>query len=176
MKRYYKIIDGETVFAGSSIILNDMRIFNPSHEQYLQAGYQEWEEPEVVPYVPTLQNAIDTKVSDIFQYDASDEVNSFVINEQSGWIDRNTRVALLHALDVVEQNGGTIYTVWFNETPLLLPISTIKSFLNNLELYAIQALNVTNQHIMQVRQLQTVQEVENFDITQGYPQKINLTI
>ena len=30
MKRYYKIIDEEKVYAGSSIILDDMRIFNPT--------------------------------------------------------------------------------------------------------------------------------------------------
>jgi len=32
MKKYYKLIDGEPVFAGSNIVLGDMRIFNPSHE------------------------------------------------------------------------------------------------------------------------------------------------
>jgi len=47
--------------------------------------------------------------------------------------------------------GGTTYTVWFNETPLLLGIKTIKDFLVSLELYAIEALNVTNRHIAEVR-------------------------
>ena len=176
MKKYYKLIDGEPAFAGSSIILNDSRIFNPSHDQYLEAGYQEWIEPEIVPYVPTLQDVINTKISDILQYDTSDQVNSFTINGQSGWIERNTRVALLHALDVVEQSGGNIYTVWFNEIPLTLDIATIKQFLSALELYAIEALNVTNQHILQVKQLQSIEEVENFDITQGYPNKIELNL
>ena len=176
MKQYYKVIDGQNVFAGSSIVLNNLRIFNPTEEQLVQAGYQEWIEPESVPYVPTLQDAINTKISDILQYDSSESVNSFNINGQSGWIDRNTRVALLHALDVVEQNGGTTYTVWFNEMPLTLPVSVIKNFLNNLELYAIEALNVTNRHILEVKQLQTIEEVEAYDITVGYPQILDIIL
>lgn len=176
MKKYYKLVDGEPAFAGSSIILNDSRIFNPSHKQYLEAGYQEWIEPEITPYVPTLQDVINIKISDILQYDTSEEVNSFTINGEVGWIDRNTRVALLHALDVVEQSGGTTYTVWFNDNPLTLNIFTIKQFLTALELYAIEALNVTNSHIREVKQLQSIQEVENYDITLGYPEKINLNL
>lgn len=176
MKRYYKIIDEEKVYAGSSIILGDMRVFNPSEQQLVEAGYQEETEPEVIPYVPTLSEVINNKVEEIKKYDTSEDVNSFSINGESGWIDRNTRVALLHALDVVEQSGGTTYTVWFNDNPLTLDITTIKQFLTSLELYAIEALNVTNTHIREVKQLQSIQEVENYDITLGYPEKINLNL
>lgn len=176
MKRYYKIINGEKVYAGSSIILDDMRIFNPTEAQLLEAGYEEDSEPEVTPYIPTLEDVITSKIGEINEYDVSENVNSFSINGESGWIDRNTRVALLHALDVVEQSGGTTYTVWFNDNPLTLDITTIKQFLTSLELYAIEALNVTNTHIREVKQLQSIQEVENYDITLGYPQKINLNL
>jgi hypothetical protein len=102
MKRYYKIIDGERVYCGSSIILEDMRIFNPTTQQLLEAGYVEEDEPEITPYVMTLEDAINAKISEIQSYDTSENVNSFSIDGVSGWIDRNTRVALLHAIDVVE--------------------------------------------------------------------------
>ena len=49
MKEYYKIVDGKTVFYYNSIILNDMRIFNPTKEQLFEAGYQEWVPPVVEP-------------------------------------------------------------------------------------------------------------------------------
>lgn len=176
MKRYYKIINGNTVFAETSIVLDDMRIFNPTEEQLIAAGYQEWVEPIIPPYTPTLGDIIASKVDEINEYDVSENVNSFTLNGESGWIDRNTRVALLHAVDVVEQNGGTEYTVWFNEQPMTLPTSVIKQFLNSLELYAISAFNVTNRHIMKVRQLQTIEEVENYDYTRGYPEKVVVDI
>ena len=176
MKKYYKIIDGKTVFAGNNIVLDDMRIFNPTEEQLIAAGYQEWIEPEPQPYVPTLNDVIVSKISEINEYDTSENVNSFTINGVSGWIDRNTRVALLHAIDVVSENGGTEYTVWFEGVPMTLPIQTIKEFLNALELYAIGAFNVTNRHIMNVKQLQTIEEVENYDFTRGYPEKVVVDI
>lgn len=178
MKRYYNNTtkewynDGQTltrktkdgVFAGI-----------PNVELLLEWGFEEWHEPE-----PTqeelLERAKYIKIDEIEAYDTSEEVNSFTINGESGWIDRNTRVALLHALDVVEQSGGTTYTVWFNDNPLTLYITTIKQFLTSLELYAIEALNVTNSHIREVKQLQSIQEVENYDITSGYPEKINLNL
>ena len=176
MKQYYKIINGVETFAGNSIILNDMRIFNPTEEQLIEAGYQEWVEPEIEPYVPSLEEAISNKVYEINEYDTSDQVNSFTINGISGWIDRNTRVALLHAIDVVEQSGGNEYTVWFNDVPMTLPINVIKQFLNALELYAIGAFNVTNRHIMNVKKLETVEEVENYDFTRGYPEKVSIEV
>ena len=176
MKQYYKIINGVETFAGNSIILNDMRIFNPTEEQLIEAGYQEWVEPEIEPYVPSLEEVISNKVYEINEYDTSDQVNSFTINGISGWIDRNTRVALLHAIDVVEQSGGNEYTVWFNDVPMTLPINVIKQFLNALELYAIGAFNVTNRHIMNVKKLETVEEVENYDFTRGYPEKVSIEV
>lgn len=176
MKKYYKIINEKVAFYRDPLITDGMQIYNPSEELLLKEGYQEWIEPEVTPYTPTLQESIDNKIQDILDYDSSEEVNSFSINGNSGWIDRNTRVALLHALDVVEQSGGTTYTVWFNEAPLTLPVSTIKDFLNNLELYAIEALNVTNRHILDVKQLQTIDEVNAYDITKDYPESLNINL
>ena len=176
MKRYYKIIDDKIVFAGNNIVLDDMRIFNPTEEQLLAAGYQEWEEPTPPSYEPTLGEVMERKIEEINEYDVSENVNSFTLNGVQGWIDRNTRVALLHAVDVVEQNGGTNYTVWFNEAPMELPISVIKQFLNALEMYAISAFNVTNRHIMRVRQLETIEEVESYDYTRGYPEKVVVDI
>lgn len=176
MKKYYKLVDGQEVFAGSSIIYNNKRIFNPTIEQLLAAGYQEWIEPEIIPDPPLLEEVIENKINDILSYDTSEEVNSFEVNGIVGWIDRNTRVALLHALDVVEAAGGYNYTVWLNDIPITLPIPIIKNFLSSLELYAIEALNTTNRHLMEVKQLQSVEAVKNYDITEGYPEKIRLNI
>jgi len=176
MKTYYKIVDGKMVFAESSIVLNDMRIFNPTEEQLIEAGYQEYIPPTPQPYVPTLQDVIEEKISEINEYDTSENVNSFSINGVEGWIDRNTRVALLHAIDVVEANGGTEYTVWFVGTPMTLPIPTIKNFLSALELYAIEAFNVTNRHILEVNQLESIEAVNAYDITAGYPTHISIEI
>lgn len=49
MKQYYKIENGKKVFAGRRIIIGDMQVINPTHEQYTEAGWTEYV-PE--PFVP----------------------------------------------------------------------------------------------------------------------------
>lgn len=55
MKRYYKIIDGNTVFFKEPLIVDGMQIFNPSEELILAAGWMEYTppptpEPEPIDY------------------------------------------------------------------------------------------------------------------------------
>jgi hypothetical protein len=42
-----------------------------------------------------------------------------------------------------------------------------------LEVYAGDALNVTEAHKAAVNALETIEEVDNFDITVGYPEKLS---
>ena len=49
MKQYYKIENGKKVFAGRRIIIGDMQVINPTHEQYIEAGWTEYVPEPVVP-------------------------------------------------------------------------------------------------------------------------------
>lgn len=49
MKKYYKIIDGKTVFYHDPLIVQGMQIYNPSEELILAAGWQEYTPPEPAP-------------------------------------------------------------------------------------------------------------------------------
>lgn len=48
-KRYYKIIDGKTVFFKEPLVINGMQVFNPSEELILAAGWMVYIEPEPEP-------------------------------------------------------------------------------------------------------------------------------
>ena len=48
-KKYYKIIDGITVFYKDPLIINGMQIYNPSEELILAAGWMEYTPPEPAP-------------------------------------------------------------------------------------------------------------------------------
>ena len=41
MKQYFKIENGQKVFAGRRIVIGEMQVLNPTHEQYLEEGYEE---------------------------------------------------------------------------------------------------------------------------------------
>ena len=49
MKRYYKIIDGQTVFFNGVLVVGEMQIINPSEEILLAAGWLEYIPPEPEP-------------------------------------------------------------------------------------------------------------------------------
>ena len=185
MKRW---IDNQGNFwDGNSIVIGDARIWNPTDEQLIEAGYTEYIPP--TPPEPTpeelLERAKQEKVYNIEEYDSSDNVNSFTIQIKSGetvvqeldtWIDRETRADYKNSLDAAELLGRTEVTPVFNGTPLTLQVTTAKMALAQIQIYANQCYNVTEQHKAAVNALTTIADVEAFDVTDGYPQKLVFAI
>lgn len=62
MKKYYKIIDGKTVFFREPLIVDGMQIFNPSEELILAAGWQEYIPPEPEPIDTTKYEPYEEEV------------------------------------------------------------------------------------------------------------------
>lgn len=56
------------------------------------------------------------------------------------------------------------------------PLTLWKQMLNTLIVYVSEALNVTEGHKAAIQALQTIQDVEDYDFTTGYPQKLVFTI
>ena len=110
------------------------------------------------------------------EYDLSEEVNSFTINGITGWIDRNTRIALKNSIEVMEAHEENTYTVWLNGIQMTFPISIIRNFLDSLEIYAINSFNVTQQHLADIANIDSRDDLFTYDISAGYPEKINLNI
>lgn len=63
-------------------------------------------------------------------------------------------------------------TKFFGGTPFTFPLITWRQMLNALIVYASEALNVTEAHKAAVNALETIEEVNAFDITEGYPNKL----
>lgn len=69
--RYYKTIDGKTVFYRDPLVVDGMQIFNPSEELILAAGWMEYVEPEPEPvdntkYEPYQEEVVD-KIKKLLQ-------------------------------------------------------------------------------------------------------------
>ena len=167
----YYTKDGRRWYGGK-ITLNGRTVFNPSHEQLLSAGYEAHEEQ---PYVPTLDEAKARKIAEIDAYDTSDAVNSFVLNGVSVWLDKATRVGLMNSLNCEKAAGRTETTLWLGTTPITLPVDTAVTMLSELELYALACYNVTASHKAAVGALETIEAVNAYDHTQGYPDRPRLS-
>ena len=176
--KYYKIINGETVFfTGNVLYTVNATIINPTHENMLRNGwlvYEESEEPEE-PEEPvvTLESAKEQKLLEIEEYDKSTNVNEFFLSEAPMWLDAQTRQTLRISIESYVAMGIETVTKWFGGQSFTFHTDLWLQMLNALEVYAAEALNVTEAHKAAVNASDDIEYVQNFDITQGYPEKLN---
>lgn len=184
MKKYYKIIDEEKVFFEGNILVLDTKIddqeikstiMNPTDEEMILAGWIEYTPSEE----ELLQEAISSKILEIIEYDNSDNVNSFTINNIPMWLNHELRQQIKTSVDAyVTVNGGDVtvnITKWFGGNLFTFSAAAWLQMLAALEVYAAEALNVTEAHKAYVKTLTNIQDVENYDITQDYPAKLEFT-
>lgn len=124
---------------------------------------------------PTLENAINTKIEEIIKYDVSANVNGFLYNGNTYWLDKDTRVGLMNSTKILKDAGETNASLWLGNLHIVLPVDDVIDKLSQLEVYALECYNVTAQHKAAVNELQTIEAVKAYDITSGYPTKLDLT-
>lgn len=105
-------------------------------------------------------------------YDKSENVNSFTLDGQNMWLDKSTRVGLMNSTNIEKGAGHENTTLWFGEQSYTIPCETAIQMLSSLELYALNCYNVTAQHKSLVEAMETVEELESYDYTDGYPEKL----
>lgn len=136
----------------------------------------DFEEVDALPD-PDVQQAIAEKLQQITDYDTSPAVNSFKLNGAEVWLDKATRVGLMNSTTIEKAAGNGTTTLWFAiggvETKITLPCDTVIQMLSALEMYALACYNRTAQHKAAVAKLTTVEEVEAYDFTTGYPEKLS---
>lgn len=125
------------------------------------------------PYVPTVEAVREGKIAEINRYDASEAVNSFSIGGSPMWLDKNMRVGLMNSINIERQAGRTETNLWFNGVNFIFTIEQALGMLNALELYALDCYNTTQRHIAAINALDTKEEVEAYDFTVNYPDKLN---
>ena len=130
---------------------------------------------ELYPIVDELGDAKRAKLMAINVYDQSDNVNQFMLGGVPMWLDAPTRQTLRISIEIYQATGAETVTKWFEGQQFTFPTSAWLQMLNALEVYAAEALNVTEAHKAAVMAMDNVEAVEAYDITAGYPQKLNLT-
>lgn len=169
MEKYIK--DGKVKSRNKIVVvLDEMQIFNATDEQLARAGWTKYEEP-----APTLAQVKVRKLSEIDAYDTSSAVNGFSLNGMEMWLDKSTRVGLMNSIGIEQAAGRETSTLWFGDVSITIECARAIELLSALELYALACYNVTAQHKAEVNALTTIEEVEAYDYTTGYPDKLNLT-
>ena len=166
MKQWKK--DGQA-YQGEPMEIDGKRVYNPTDEMLMRAGYVCVEDVE-----EELQRAKEVKIAEIAAYSDSDAVNSLTFNGLKTWLTPNVRANYLVSLDAAELLGETDITFVVEGVQASLPIKQVRLLLAKIQRYADACYIVTEGHKRAVRALQTVEEVESYDYTTGYPEKLAL--
>lgn len=119
-----------------------------------------------------LDKAKELVLREITEYDTSSNVNSFIINNIEGWFDKNTRVGLMNSITIEKNSGKENTTLWVNGNDITIKCTDALNILSELELYALKCYNTTANHKEAVNNLTTIEEVQNYDYTTNYPDKL----
>lgn len=116
------------------------------------------------------------KIAEIEAYDTSSAVNGFVLNGNTVWLDKATRVGLMNSTSITKAMGQATTTLWLGESKMEVPCDTAIKLLSALEMYALECFNVTAAHKKAVSELTSIEEVEKYDITAGYPAQLKMEV
>jgi hypothetical protein len=108
------------------------------------------------------------------EYDSSPSVNSFTLNGNPMWLDAPTRQQLRISIEAYQAQEIEQVAKWFGGVQFTFPTAIWLQMLNALEVYASEALNVTESHRAAINALTSIEEIDEYDFTIGYPKKIVL--
>ena len=113
---------------------------------------------------------------EIDKYDTSSAVNGFVLNGQTVWLDKSTRVGLMNSTTIAKTAGNETTTLWLGDNRLEVDCDKAIQLLSALEMYALECFNVTAAHKKAVGELTSVGEVLAYDVTAGYPEQLKMEV
>lgn len=173
MKRYFKEIDGTTVYKTAKQIViekDGFNIYNPSEEMILEDGWAEY--IYIIP-METIEECKKEKIEHITHYDSSPIINEFYIQGIPVWLDKNTRVGLSLRFESEIMRGKKETVLWYENKQFPLPLNMAKNMLYIIEEYASKCYDNTQKHIANVNKLETIEEIKDYDFTTGYPEKLH---
>lgn len=162
-----RFINDKGEFAASSMMIGGRMVSNPTEAMLIEAGYHEYVEP-----AKTLEQAKAEKINEITAYDASEAVNSFALGGTTMWLSFDERARIRQSIDAYRGEGRTEMTKWFGGKAFTYTLDTWQAMLDKLSVYASEALNVTEQHKAEVEALTSIEAVEGYDVSKGYPDKL----
>ena len=110
------------------------------------------------------------------EYDNSKEVNVFVVNNKKVWLDKATRVGLFNVLNLEKDNNVKDTTLWLGNNSFTLEVDKAIKLLTTVELYAKQCFDVTQKHYNEIKELSSIEDALQYDVTKDYPNILNIQI
>ena len=171
MKKYIK--NHIIIVSGTPIQDGDKVYYNPTDDIYKQHGWEEYIEPT---HIKTLEEVKADKIKEIEAYDISDNVNSFIVAEEYYWVNKADRVGLMNSTNILKANGVTNATFWLGHNKYIVSCDDLISMLSQLEMYALNCYYTTESHIAAINAMDNIEDVNSYNITLNYPEKLTFNL
>lgn len=132
----------------------------------------------------TLEEAKEMLLAEIDAYDKSPAVNGFYLNgmlipwskddPSSPNVDK--RMGLRQNIADKVALGEENISIWMKGMSFTMPCAQAEMFMRSIENYAYECFNVTAAHKVAVSELNSIEEVEKYDITAGYPAQLRMEV
>lgn len=128
--------------------------------------------PEPEPYVETVEDVRNNKLMELSIYDNSENVNSFSLNGINAWFTVSERNNYAQSIQSAKILNKETLMFFINNMAITVPTVMAEQMLAAVQLYADEAFIVTKQHEINISKLETKEEIEAYDFTKGYPDKL----
>lgn len=144
-------------------------------EENPKASIKEIFEMQLEQHEPTLE---DIKLKKIYQLESYDNnLNDFIINDSiHAWFTPTERADYKQSIESAKLMNIEILQFFANNILLEIETSKAEQMLALVQLYANKCFIVTKQHKINIEQAKTIEEVENYNFREGYPDKLRFQI
>lgn len=146
------------------------------HQLNLEANVKEVLDMELMPAIDPIILSKQNKTRQIANYDSSEAVNSFFVNGMLAWLTPEVRANYKNSIESAELLGETEITFIIANIPATSTLTDARLMLAKIQRYADKCTIVTGIHNAKVPALTTVEAVDAYDYTIGYPVKEEFTL
>lgn len=132
----------------------------------------------------TIEEAKEILLAEIDAYDKSSAVNGFYLNgmlipwskDDSSSPNVDKRMGLRQNIADKVALGEENISIWMKGMSFTMPCAQAEMLMRSIENYAYECFNVTAAHKVAVSELTSIEEVEKYDITAGYPAQLKMEV
>lgn len=122
-----------------------------------------------------LRRIKDIIIDKITKYDVSENVNLFYLRGNPMWLNDIKRTSLIKSTNIRKSQGAITTVLWDDDNNKYdIPVDMALNMLNTLEMYALDCYNMTAQHKKNISEMDSIEDVLNYDYMAGYPKILHL--
>lgn len=122
-----------------------------------------------------LRRIKDIIIDKITKYDVSENVNLFYLQGNPMWLNDIKRTSLIKSTNIRKSQGAITTVLWDDDNNKYdIPVDMALNMLNTLEMYALDCYNMTAQHKKNISEMDSIEDVLNYDYMAGYPKILQL--